>query len=68
MWGPFHNKAGVIVSGKNVWTNKYVKMCEVSQQNNLFLLRNETPSKRKRPEILIALGDSSNFSSSFLFL
>ena len=28
--GSFHKKPGVIVSGENVWTNKYVKMCEIS--------------------------------------
>ena len=24
MWGPFHNKSGVIVNWENVWTNSYV--------------------------------------------
>ena len=27
MWGPFHNKSGVIVNSENVWANDYVQNC-----------------------------------------
>ena len=26
MWGPFHNRSGVIVSWENVWVNSYMQM------------------------------------------
>ena len=56
MWESFHNKSGATVSRKNMSINNYVQMCKILE-NNLLLSQNETPSKRKRPKFLIALGD-----------
>ena len=56
MWESFHNKSGATVSRKNMSINNYVQMCKILE-NNLLLSQNETPSKRKRPKFLLALGD-----------
>ena len=37
MWGPFHNRSGVIINWENVWTNSYVECTKSCKKQPIFV-------------------------------
>ena len=45
MWGPFHNRSGVIVSWENVWTNSYVQIHSLVTKQPIFVTKRNSIEK-----------------------
>ena len=53
MWGPFHNRSGVIVTWENVWMNRYVQMDKVCNKATKFCLKTKLNRKEKVRNFLL---------------
>ena len=45
MWGPFHNRSGVIASWGNVRTNRYVKCTKSCEKQPIFVSKGNSIEK-----------------------